>query len=71
MECQCAAFYIKHMAADTALGNITWLPTGKNASMYPVYMKEKMYIALVYRPFPYNVFVCFLEGQVHKKKSNC
>ena len=28
-----------------------------------------MYILPVYRPFPYNVFVYSLEGQVHKKDS--
>lgn len=28
--------------------------------MYPVYIKEKMFIVLVYRSFPYNAFVYFL-----------
>ena len=34
--------------------------------MWAVYIKEKMSIVTVYLPSPYNVFLYFLEGQVHK-----
>ena len=34
--------------------------------MWAVYVKEKMFIVLVYIHFPYKVFDYFLEGQVHK-----
>ena len=52
------------MSTTSSLQNINWLPTSKK--MCTVYIKEKMFIAAVYIPFPYNVFVYFLEGQVHK-----
>lgn len=51
------------MAIKKSLQNINWLSTTKNVSTYPVF------IAPVSRPFPYNVFVHVLEGQVHKKES--
>ena len=35
-------------------------------SLYPVYLRGKMYVGPVYVPCPYNVFVYFLEGPVHK-----
>lgn len=38
-------------------------------STYPVFIREKIYIVPVPRPFPYNAFVHILEGQVHKKES--
>ena len=34
--------------------------------MWAVYVKEKLFIVPVYVPFPYNIFIYFLEGQVHK-----
>ena len=34
--------------------------------MRAVYIKEKMSIVTVYVPSPYNIFLYFLEGQVHK-----
>ena len=37
--------------------------------MYPVYIREKVSTVPAYRPFPYNVFLYFLKGQVHKKES--
>ena len=37
--------------------------------MHPAYIKEKMPIAPVYRPFTYNFLVYFFERQVHKKKN--
>ena len=30
------------------------------------YIKEKMSIAATYIPFPYKIFLYFLQGQVHK-----
>ena len=53
----------------TSLQNINLLPASKNVSMYPVYIKGEMSIVSICRPFPYNAFVYFLEGQVHKKES--
>ena len=50
----------------TYLQNINWLPVSTELSMYPVYLKEKTSFAPVYIPCPYNVFLNFLEGQVHK-----
>ena len=50
----------------TYLQNINWLPVNTELSMYPVYLKEKMSFAPVYIPCPYNVFLNFLKGQVHK-----
>ena len=35
--------------------------------MHPAYIKEKMPIAPVYRPFTYNFLVYFFERQVKKK----
>ena len=34
--------------------------------MWAAYVKEKMSIVTVYIPSPYNVFLYFLEEQVHK-----
>ena len=34
--------------------------------MWGAYIKKKMSIVTVYIPSPYNVFLYFLEGQVHK-----
>ena len=36
--------------------------------MYPVYIKEKC-VVLVSKPFPYNFFIYFLEGQARKIES--
>lgn len=62
-------FHVKRMAIKKSLQNINRLPTTKNVSTYPVFIREKISIAPVSRPFPYNVFVHVLEGQVHKKES--
>lgn len=62
-------FHVKPMAIKNSLQNINWLPTTKNVSTYPVFIREKIYIVPVPRPFPYNAFVHILEGQVHKKES--
>ena len=52
------------MAATSSLQNINWLPASKK--VWAAYIKEKMSIVTVYIPSPYNVFLYFLEGQVHK-----
>ena len=52
------------MAATSSLQNINWLPASKK--VWAAYVKEKMYVVTVYIPSPYNVFLYFLEGQVHK-----
>ena len=52
------------MAATSSLQNINWLPASKE--VWPVYIKTKMPIVTVYIPSPYNVFLYFLEEQVHK-----
>ena len=38
--------------------------------MWAVYVKEKLFIVPVYVPFPYNIFIYFLEGQVHKDSNS-
>ena len=60
-----ATFYIKQNVATTSLQNINWLPASKN--VWAAYIKEKMSIVTVYIPSPYNVFLYFLKGQVHKE----
>ena len=35
--------------------------------MWAAYVKEKMSVARVYIPSPYNGFLYFLEGEVHKE----
>ena len=50
--------------ATTSLQNTNWLPAGKN--VWAAYIKEKMSIFTVNILSPYNVFLYFLEGQVHK-----
>ena len=67
MECQCAIFLIKHTATNTSLQNINWLPVSKNKRMRPVYIMKKMTVVPVYTPYPYNMFVYILEGQVYKE----
>ena len=52
------------MATTSSLQNINWLLASKK--VWAVYIKEKMSIVTVYLPSPYNVFLYFLEGQVHK-----
>ena len=52
------------MAAASSLQNINWLPANKK--VWAAYVKEKMSVVTVYIPSPYNVFLYFLEGQVHK-----
>ena len=52
------------MATTSSLQNINWLPASKK--VWAAYIKEKMSIVTVYIPSPYNVFLYFLEGQVHK-----
>ena len=59
-----ATFHIKQNVATTSLQNINWLPASKK--VWAAYIKEKMSIVTVYIPSPYNVFLYFLEGQVHK-----
>ena len=56
------------MAGNTSLQNKNWLFASKNVSMYPVYIKEKC-VVLVSKPFPYNFFIYFLEGQARKIES--
>ena len=51
---------------NISLENINWLLVSKNVSMYPVYLKEKMSVVSDYISCSYNVFVYFLEEQVHK-----
>ena len=46
--------------------NINWLPASKK--VWAANIKENMSIVTVYIPSPYNVFVYFLEGQVHEDK---
>ena len=48
--------------ATTSLQNINWL----SEKVQAVYIKEKMSFVPVYIPSPYNVFLCFLEEQLHK-----
>ena len=50
--------------ATTSLQNINWLPASKK--VWAAYIKEKIFIVTVYIPSPYNVFLYFLEEQVHK-----
>ena len=60
-----ATFHIKHNVATTSsLQNINWLPDSK--IVWANYVKEKMFIVIVYIPSPYNVFLFFLKGQVLK-----
>ena len=58
-----ATFHIKQNVATTSLQNINWLPASKK--VWAAYIKEKMSIVTV--PSPYNVFLWFLKGQVHKE----
>ena len=51
------------MAATSFLQNINWLPTSKGASCL---CKGKKCLLSVDIPSPYNGFLYFLEGQVHK-----
>ena len=48
--------------ATTSLQNINWLSASKK--VWLVYIKEKSVPVSI--PFPKNVFLYFLEGQVHK-----
>ena len=50
--------------ATTSLQNINWLPASKK--VWAAYVKEKTSVVTVYIPSPYNGFLYFLEGQVHK-----
>ena len=50
--------------ATTSLQNISWLLASRK--VWAAYIKEKMSVVTVYIPSPYNVFLYFLEGQVHK-----
>ena len=52
------------MAATSSLQNINWLPASKK--VWAAYVKEKTSVVTVYIPSPYNGFLYFLEGQVHK-----
>ena len=54
------------MSINTSLQNKNCLPASKNIRIYPVNKGKNV---LAYRPLPYNVYVYFLEGQVHKKES--
>ena len=62
-----ATFHIKHMchvAVTSSLQNINWLPASKKVCA--VCIKGKMSTAPVSIPSPYNAFLYFSEGQVHK-----
>ena len=48
--------------ASTSLQNINWL----SKKVWTVYIKEKNVYCPSLIPSPYNVFLYFLEGQVHK-----
>ena len=50
--------------ATTSLQNINWWPASKK--VWAAYIKEKISIVTVYIPSQYNVFLYFLEGQMHK-----
>ena len=50
------------MATTSSLQNINWLSKKVSA----VHIKEKMSIVPVYITSPYNDFLHFLEGQMHK-----
>ena len=60
-----ATFHIKQNVATTSLQNINWLPASKK--VWAAYIKEKISIVTVYILSPYNVFLYFLKGQVHKE----
>ena len=53
-----------HVAVTSSLQNINWLPASKKVRV--VCIKGKMSTAPVSIPSPYNAFLYFLEGQVHK-----
>ena len=50
------------MATTSSLQNINWL----SKRVWAVYIKEKNVYCPSLIPSPYNVFLYFLEGQVHK-----
>ena len=50
------------MAITSSLQNINWL----SKKVLAVYIKEKNVYCPSLIPSPYNVFLYFLEGQVHK-----
>ena len=50
------------MATTSFLQNINWL----SKKVWAVYIKEKNVYCPSLIPSPYNVFLYFLEGQVHK-----
>ena len=50
------------MATTSSLQNINWL----SKKVWAVYIKEKNVYCPSLIPSPYNVFLYFLEGQVHK-----
>ena len=52
------------VAVTSSLQNINWLPASKKVCS--VYIKEKMPTASVSIPSPYNAFLYFSEGQLHK-----
>ena len=60
-----ATFHIKQNVATTSLQNINWLPASKK--VWAAYIKEKISIVTVCIPSPYNVFLYFLKGQLHKE----
>ena len=53
-----------NVAPTSSLQNINWLPASKK--VWAAYVKEKTSVVTVYIPSPYNGFLYFLEGQVHK-----
>ena len=61
-------YHIAHqtnVAPTSSLQNINWLPASKK--VWAAYVKEKTSVVTVYIPSPYNGFLYFLEGQVHKE----
>ena len=66
------------MATTSSLQNINWLPATKKVwaayinwlpaskKVWAAYVKEKISVVTVYISSPYNVFLYFLKGQVHK-----
>ena len=50
------------MATTSSFQNINWL----SKKVWAIHIKEKISVVPVYIPSPYNVFLYFLEGQVHK-----
>ena len=55
------------MATNSSLHNINWLPASKK--VWTVYIKGKNVYCPVSIPFPYNVFLYFLQGQKHEDRN--